>query len=172
MWGFTPRPTRELCPLDPERGDEITGLLTQRLCRLKRRKHGGFGDLLRYLPDGRASVYDPLCVHHTISYMKTCPHVGRACPHVERACPHVERACPHVERACPHVERACPHVERACPHVERACPRKNHTIPERYVINRIGVTQLKRETVKNQPVVGAVREPPAPEHGPFSYRTA
>jgi hypothetical protein len=36
----------------------------------------------------------------------------------------------------------------------------------------IGVTQLKRETVKNQPVVGAVREPPAPEHGPFSYRTA
>ncbi len=36
----------------------------------------------------------------------------------------------------------------------------------------IGVTQWKRESVKNQPVVGAVREPPAPEHGPFSYRTA
>ncbi len=31
---------------------------------------------------------------------------------------------------------------------------------------------MKRETAKNPPVVGAVREPPAPEHGPFSYRTA
>ncbi len=31
---------------------------------------------------------------------------------------------------------------------------------------------MKKESVKNQPVVGAVREPPAPEHGPFSYRTA
>ena len=39
-------------------------------------------------------------------------------------------------------------------------------------ITLIGVTQWKRESVKNQPVVGAVREPPAPEHGPFSYRTA
>ncbi len=32
--------------------------------------------------------------------------------------------------------------------------------------------QLKRESVKNQRVVGAVREPPAPEYWPFAYRTA
>ena len=32
------------------------------------------------------------------------------------------------------------------------------------------MTQWKRESVKNQPVVGAVREPPAPEYRPFSYR--
>ncbi len=34
------------------------------------------------------------------------------------------------------------------------------------------MTQLKRETLRYQHVVGAVREPPAPEHWPFSYRTA
>ena len=33
-----------------------------------------------------------------------------------------------------------------------------------------GMRQWKRESVKNRPVVGAVREPPAPEHRPFSYR--
>ncbi len=37
---------------------------------------------------------------------------------------------------------------------------------------QIGLTQLKRETLRYQNVVGAVREPPTPEHGPFSYRTA
>ncbi len=34
------------------------------------------------------------------------------------------------------------------------------------------MAQWKRETVKNQPVVGAVREPPLAEQWPFLYQTA